>query len=426
MRQQAARTTIALLDDLLGDYRPRNFAVRLWDGTVWGPGADEEARFTILIREPGALRALLGPPSELALAEQYIHGAIEIEDDLEAVFPLADYLLVERRWTRRDRIRTLTRLLSLPSNGNGRRDGRQPARLRGRRFSLARDRQATTYHYDRSNDFFALWLDELMVYTTAYFASETDTLERAQLRKLDYVCRKLRLQPGERLLDIGCGWGALAIHAAERYGAEVVGITLSEAQAQVARKRIRERGLGPRCTIELRDYRELDEREAFDKIASIGMFEHVAEEVLVSYFRRAWQLLRPRGVFLNHGIARPIDQPQRRGGSFMLSYVYPDAELSPISTALRAAELAGFEVRDVESLREHYPPTLREWLRRLEANREAAIRASDDVTYRIFRIYLAGSIYGFSTGRVNVYQSLLAKPRHGESALPLTREDWYR
>jgi cyclopropane-fatty-acyl-phospholipid synthase len=422
-RDRAAGRSLAFLQELLGGYRPRDFAVRLWDGTTWAPEAGAKARFTLVLCHAGALRALLGPPSELALAEAYLRGDFELEGEVEAAFGIADYLLVERSSSRAATVRQAARLLSLPTNG--RPPGEHaPARLRGPRFSLGRDREAVTYHYDRSNEFFALWLDVRMVYSVGYFESPDESLEAAQERKLDYVCRKLRLRPGERLLDIGCGWGALVVHAAERYGVEALGVTLSENQAAVARERIERAGVGHRCRVEVRDYREVA-GEAFDKLASVGMFEHIPAEGLGDYFAHAWRLLRPGGAFLNHGIARPLDQPQRRGRSFVTAYVYPDAELTPVSTVLRLAEAAGFEVRDVESLREHYPLTLRAWLRRLEASKEAAVRAASEVTYRIFRLYLAGSAHGFATGRLNVYQSLLLRPHEGRSGLPLTREDWY-
>jgi len=420
----ASEATLKLLAELFSDYHPRDFAVRLWDGTTWDPEAGQQARFTLAVNTPAALRALLRDPDELALAEAYIYGGLDFEGDLQAVFKVADHLLVEKTWTTASRVRAARRLLSLPANG-ATKSPAQRARLSGRRFSLARDRQATNFHYDKSNEFFALWLDERMLYTTAYFTSETDTLEQAQDAKVDLICRKLRLRPGDRLLDIGCGWGALVVHAAERYGAEVVGITLSEEQAKWARDWIERAGVGDRVRIEIADYRELDGSERFDKVAAVGMFEHVPHAQLDQFFGTAYRVLRPRGVFLNHAIARPLLQPPRRGRSFMDSYVYPDGELKAISVALRAAEEAGFEVRDVENLREHYPPTLREWLRRLEENREAVIRETDEASYRVFRLYLAGSIHGFSTGRLNVCQSLLAKPENGVSGLPLQRGDWY-
>jgi cyclopropane-fatty-acyl-phospholipid synthase len=401
--------------------------VRLWDGTTLPAHPGHEARFTLVLTHPGSLRAFLWPPSQLTMAEAYLYGDVDVEGDLDAVFPLADHLLVRRRWTRRERLALAARLLALPSD-HAPRQGRRAARLRGRRSSLERDRQAVTYHYDLSNDFFALYLDERMVYTCAYFADAKQGLDAAQLRKLDYVCRKLRLRPGERLLDIGCGWGGLVMHAAQAYGCEAVGITLSPAQAELAGKRIRAAGLESSCRIELCDYRELDEPEGYDKVASICMFEQVPERLLPDFFARVHRTLRPGGVFLNQGIAAnyDFDRTARRGPSFMSRYVFPEGGVVPISTALRAAEQAGFEVRDVESLREHYVLTLGHWGRRLEARHDEALDHADEVCYRTWRLYMAGSRYAFERNRLDVYQCALAKPdAAGRTGLPLTRADWY-
>ncbi len=421
---RASETTLSLLDDLFKGYGQSDFAVRLWDGSVWEPDGGRPARFTLVLRHPGALRAMLLPPSELRLGEAYLYDDVDVEGDIEAVFPLADHLLEVRSFPTAERLRLARRLLALPGANGRPRDGRA-ARLRGRRHSLDRDREAVTYHYDRSNDFFAVFLDRRMVYSCAYFSELDLDIDAAQERKLDYICRKLRLEPGERLLDIGCGWGALVMHAAERYGVEAFGITLSEPQAALAGERIAEAGLEPTCRVEVRDYRELEQDEAYDKVVSVGMFEHVGERLLPEYFTRAWRALRPGGVFLNHGIARSAGWRPRRGPSFNQRYVFPDGELVPVSVTLAAAEAAGFEVRDVESLREHYVRTLRHWRRRLEERRADARQAADEVSYRVWRLYMAASAYGFETARFGVYQTLLAKPDRGKSGLPLTRTDWY-
>jgi len=252
-------------------------------------------------------------------------------------------------------------------------------------------------------------------------------LDTAQERKLDYICRKLRLKPGQRLLDIGCGWGGLVIHAAQHYGVEALGITLSEPQAELANQRIAEAGLSGRCQVKVLDYREVNDWGGFDALASVGMFEHVGEDLLEVYFRQAFRLLRPGGLFLNHGIAHRATDPKTKGPTFSNTYVFPDGELVPISTTLRVAEAVGFEVRDVESLREHYALTLRHWVRRLEAHHGEALRYVDEPTYRVWRLFMSGSAHGFTMGRLNVYQSLLVKqgPR-GENGLPLTRADLYK
>jgi cyclopropane-fatty-acyl-phospholipid synthase len=417
-----AEATIAFLRDVFSDL-PREFAVRLWDGTVWEPDTDE-ARFTLVLRHPGAVRAMFWPPGELALSEAYLYDDYDIEGDLEAIFPLADEL-IERGLGIGDKLRRMRRLFALPSERRPR-VGRQAAEVRGRRSSLERDRQAVGYHYNLSNEFFAPWLDPTMAYSCAVFESEDEDLDSAQRRKLDYVCRKLRLQPGERLLDIGCGWGGLVRHAVQHYGVEALGVTLSSAQAEFASSRIREDGFGDRCHVELRDYREVGELASFDKIASVGMYEHVARDALADYFHHAGRLLKPGGVFLAQGIAAAASAPPVTGPTFMNTYVFPDHDLVPVSTPLVAAEGSGFEVRDVESLREHYVLTTRKWLARLEARHDELARVTDEVSYRIWRLLLAASAHRFATGRANLYQVLLAKPdARGATGLPLSRADWY-
>jgi cyclopropane-fatty-acyl-phospholipid synthase len=420
-RSETAEATLAFLRELFSDY-PRDFAVRLWEGSIWEPDAGREARFTIVLRHPGAARAMFWPPGELTLAEAFLYDDFDVEGELMAVFPLVDFFLA-REPSFAERLRHMRRLLALPSERRPR-EGRQRAQLRGRRSSLERDRQAISYHYDVSNDFFTLWLDPTMAYSCAVFESPAEDLDSAQRRKLDYVCRKLRLQPGERLLDIGCGWGGLVMHAAREYGVDALGVTLSRNQAELAQERIRETGLDDRCRVELRDYREVDEPEGFDKLVSVGMYEHVARDALGDYFAHARRLLRPRGVFLAHGIARSTTSDPS-GPSFLNSYVFPDNDLVPISTALAAAESAQLEVRDVESLREHYALTSRKWLERLEAKRDDVRRVVDDVIYRTWRLMCAASAYRFARGDLSVYQTLLVRPDGGASGLPLSRADWY-
>jgi cyclopropane-fatty-acyl-phospholipid synthase len=417
-----AAATLGFLRNLLRDY-PRDFAVRLWDGSVWEPDAGVEARATIVLRHPGALRAMLWPPGELTLAEAFLYDDFDVEGDLGALFPLVDRLL-DRELSLAERLRTMRRLLMLPSERRPR-EGRRRAQLRGRRSSLERDRQAISYHYDVSNEFFALWLDSTMAYSCAVFAVPDEDLETAQRRKLDYVCRKLRLKPGEHLLDIGCGWGGLVMHAAREYGVNALGVTLSQNQAELAQERIRAAGLGDRCRVEMGDYREVDERERFDKLVSVGMYEHVAREALGDYFAHARRLLRPRGVFLAHGIARSATASDGSGPSFLNAYVFPDNDLVPIATVLAAAESAELEVRDVESLREHYALTTRRWLERLEAQCDEARRVTNDVIYRTWRLMCAASAYRFARAELSVYQTLLVKPDDGASGLPLSRADWY-
>lgn len=422
-RADASAQTLAILDDLFAGYR-RDFVVRLWDGTTRGPDEGEETRFTLALNHEGALRTILASPARLQLsfAEAYLHGDLDIEGDLEAVFPLADWLLIDRRWGRREQLQLLRRARELPSNGRVR-TGRGPARLRGRRDSAERLAQAVHHHYDLDPEFYGVFLDRRLVYTCAYFRSPDDDIDTAQEQKLDYICRKLRLQPGERLFDIGCGWGGLVMYAAEQYGVEALGVTLSAPQAELANERIGAAGLTDRCRVEVRDFREVTGQ--FDKVASIGMFEHLTEGALPQYFAHVHGILRPGGAFLNHGIGEPATVRARRGGSFTMAYIFPDCELLPISTTLREAEAAGFEVRDVESLREHYALTVSAWRSRLEGGRHRAVASTDEITYRVWRLGMAGFTYGQRVGRLNLWQALLVKPAEGSSGLPLTREDWH-
>jgi cyclopropane-fatty-acyl-phospholipid synthase len=367
---------------------------------------------------------MLWAADELTVTEAYLCDDVDIEGDIGALVEMAERLLAQPTGLA-TRLRFARALLRLPAAGRRSSDGYRGARLRGGLHSKARDRDAIAYHYDVSNDFFALWLDHRMLYSCAYFRTGDEDLDEAQENKLDQICRKLRLRRGERLLDIGCGWGGLVVHAGLRYGAEAVGITLSRPQAQLANARIEQAGLAGRCRVEYRDYRDLTGEAVYDKVASIGMFEHVGEAMLPEYFRRALTLLRPGGVFLNHGIAFARPQPVRRGPTFFDRYVFPDGELVALSDTLRAAETCGFEVRDVESLREHYEKTLRHWITRLEERRDDARRLTNEVTYRVWRLYMALAAQQFATGRTTLYQTLLCKPAAGVSGFPLTRSDWY-
>jgi cyclopropane-fatty-acyl-phospholipid synthase len=406
------------LDELLKEYPRRDFHVRLWNGSCWGE--QQHPRFTLILRHPEAVRAMFWQPSELSLGEAYVADDFDVEGDLEAAFDLGDYLLRQERgiWKNLALAEWFRRWPATRPSSAG------PAELSGTLHSKKRDQQAVRYHYDLPTEFYAKWLDTNLVYSCAYFHTGNEDLDQAQQDKLEYICKKLRLRRGDRLLDIGCGWGALVLHAARHYGAHAVGITLSRHQAEMARQRISQAGLTDRCRVEVWDYRDLEASCQYDKIVSVGMFEHVGESRLGEYFRRAWSLLRPGGVFLNHGIAYSATY-HRRGASFIDHYVFPDGEIVPIHVSLREAELNGFEVRDVESLREHYALTLRHWLRRLEAHRDELRQLTNDTTYRIWRLYIAGSAHGFRSGRMNLYQSLLAKPDRGTSGLPLTRQDWY-
>lgn len=409
---------LRFLETLLGRVPSRNFAVRLWDGRLWSPASGNSPRFTLVIRNPGVLRKIFFSPDEVSLGELYIHNHVDVEGNLEEAFVLRDALTAKRSLA--EKMALGMEALRLPSAGC--KTGNPLVRLQGSRHSLRRDRQAVGYHYNVSNDYYRLWLDRNMVYSCGYFRHPDDTLDTAQEQKLDYLCRKLRLKPGERLLDVGCGWGALLIHAASHYGVKADGITLSKAQEAFAAERIQKAGLSEHCSVALRDYREMEGEGVYDKIVSVGMFEHVGRERLPEYFSDIFRLLRPQGLFLNHGISAGATAPEPPGRSFINAYVFPDGELLPVSESLNLAESCGFEVRDVESLREHYTLTLRHWVRRLEERYDEAQRLTNDVICRIWKLYMAGSAYGFRTGRMSVFQALFAKPEKGEAGLPLTRD----
>ncbi len=419
--------TLDLLSAVFAEYPGKDFAIRLWEGTLWQPSGGGEPRFTIALNGPSALRRMFFPPTERKLGEAYMFGDFEIEGQLYAAIDLARYLW--EGWSLSDTLRFAPKLLRLPSRDPGGND--QIASLSGARHSVNRDMQAIQYHYDVSNAFYQLWLDEKMVYSCAYFEDPAESIDSAQSRKLDYICRKLRLEPGDRLLDIGCGWGALIMHAAEHYGVDALGITLAEKQLELAMERIEAAGLADSCRVELQDYRNVDEAMPFDKIVSVGMVEHVGRENLGIYFDKAYRLLKPGGVFLNHGItlfqAPKVPQYQAKD-SFVQQYVFPDGDSQHIAYVLDVAAKAGFEVRDVESLREHYALTLKNWLARYEAHESEILDMLGPIGYRRWRIYLAGARWVFESGYNSIHQALLYKSRAGKGAagdLPLNRDDWY-
>lgn len=418
----AAQISLAFLEDLFRCYQPRDFSVRLWDGTTWEPDPGQPSRFTLVLQHPGAVRKMFWRASHLSFGEAYIYDDYDVEGDMTAFIALLRCLQKNKRGLG-TKLRLAGQLLRLPKSVRPSSAGRA-AQLQGSKHSLERDRQAISYHYDLSNEFFSLWLDRRMVYTCAYFTDPQDSLEAAQERKLDYICRKLRLRPGERLLDLGCGWGGLVLYAVQNYGVKAVGVTLSRQQAEWAQERIREAGLQERCRVEYRDYREVDESETYDKLAAVCMIEHVGEAMMPTFFGKAWRLLRPGGLFFNQSITISAGEKAPRK-PFSDSYVFPDGELRPISTILRKAEEANFEIRDVEGLREHYALTLRRWLQGLEDHHEEVVKLTDEVNYRVFRQYLARSLYGYEIQALNLYQSLFAKPERGEAGLPLTRADLY-
>jgi cyclopropane-fatty-acyl-phospholipid synthase len=435
---RAASRCRDVLTALFGEPAQRTFDVRFWDGTV-DRGANPKPTYTLVLNRPAALRRMLMPPTELSIVEAFIAGDVDIDGSMEAASNLGEQIGGRLR-SPMAIAKLVQMVLGLPGQAeDDLADTRFPehARKLGPRHTPVRDAAAIQFHYDVGNDFYKLWLDRRMVYSCAYFKTQDETLENAQVAKLDLICRKLRLKPGERLLDIGCGWGGLIMHAAEHYGVDATGITLSENQAAFARERIAKAGLSDRCRVEIRDYRTLAESDGYDKMSSVGMVEHVGLTHLPVYFASAYRALKPGGLFMNHGIvslgeARPRSVGEKifrkfwRADAFIDKYVFPDGKLTATHSVISAAEGAGFEVRDMESLREHYAMTLRHWVRSLEEKTEEATALVGDHTFRVWRLYMAASANAFSKAAINIVQTVLAKPdARGKSNIPLTRDDLY-
>jgi len=382
----------------------RRFALRFWDGSELT--ATEPCSPTIAVLAPAAIAHMLRAPGQLGLARAYVSGTLET-DDLDGVVSLLD--LFERPRLDPQTAVGLAKA-ALAACGRMRPPSVPTAELRprGRLHSVGRDAQAVRHHYDLSNDFFKLFLDDSMTYSCAIFSRGASTLEEAQHAKLDLVCDKLALKEGERVLDVGCGWGAFAMHAAQR-GAQVVGITISPAQAQLARRRVEEAGLCDRVEIRLADYRDLT-GERFDAIASIGMVEHVGERRIDGYARRLSGLLRGGGRLLNHGIAR-LRASRDRIGAFTQRYVFPDGALLHLSRVELALERAGLDVEHVEGFGSDYSRTLAEWVRRLDAGMDEAERFVGRERLRVWRLYLRGAKARFDGDHISVYQVLCRKPQ---------------
>jgi cyclopropane-fatty-acyl-phospholipid synthase len=377
-------------------------AVELWNGRRFAPSGNPPVTLRVL---RDAARRLAG--ANLSdLGEAYIEGAVDIEGPIDEALRAAEKFV---------RATGKAALGQLP---------------RFRRHSKHSDREAIHYHYDVSNDFYSLWLDRRMVYSCAYFKTGEENIDTAQVQKLDHICRKLRLAPGNRFLDIGCGWGALVMHAAQHYGVRATGVTLSDNQFRLAQERIRASGLADRCEVRLQDYREIPGAGVYDRIASVGMFEHVGLKNLPVYFGAIERLLAPGGIVLNHGITS-VDPDNRAvglgAGEFIDKYVFPDGELPHVSLVLREMALAKLEVMDVETLRLHYARTLANWSRRLEANLAAARAHAGEKRARIWRLYLAGCAHAFERDWVTIHQVLATKPADpARNPLPWTRAYMYQ
>lgn len=412
----ASRAIGPLFEAVLGNPLPLQIA--FWDGSAVGP---PDSGAVVRIKGPQALRRILYSPNELGLARAYVVGDLDIEGDLLLALDLLsqahpdEFRLKPRDWAHAmsstARLGVIGRPLPPPP---------EESRLSGGVHSLRRDRRAVSHHYDVSNEFYRLVLGPSMAYSCARFRSADDELETAQEAKFDNICQKLGLRPGMRLLDVGCGWGSMVMHAAERYGVEAVGITLSSEQADLARKRVAEAGLTSRVEIRLRDYRDLG-AERFDAISSIGMFEHVGQAKRAEYFGLLTACLAPGGRLLNHAISTPGGASFNRR-SFLARYVFPDGELQDVSDTAGAMQAAGLEVRDVECLREHYPMTLAQWVANLEANWEEAVALVGTRRARVWRLYMTGSINAFNANQVSLHQVLgVQTGPDGASGMPLVR-----
>lgn len=412
-----------LLDPLLGGNMP--LRLEFWDGSVL-PGSDSKA--TLRFTSADAIRRLLWMPNDLGLARAYVSGDIELDGQ---IFDVVEAF----RDGSPNSLDTMSAMLKLPlAVRAARRVGalgrplpppEEEARLHGRRHSQRRDAAAVSHHYNVGNDFYQLVLGPAMTYSCARFAEPHATLEEAQAAKHELICRKLGLheRPNSHLLDVGCGWGSMAIHAAVHHGARAVGITISQPQADLARKRAAEAGVGDLVEIRVQDYREL-RGETFDAISSVGMSEHVGHAKIREYFEVLRSVLRPEGRLLNHAISAPGGSVLGRN-SFVGRYVFPDGELIDVSGVAQNMELAGFEVRDVESLREHYARTLRCWVENLESNWDQAVSLVGEPRAKVWQLYMAGSAVRFEAGHIAIHQVLGVVPAsRGESGMPVTRRDW--
>jgi cyclopropane-fatty-acyl-phospholipid synthase len=434
-RMALAKAIVGVAQSAITD--PTALAIVLDEGHEDGrPSGTTTAAATVIIRSPDALGRSLFPPTSDAFAEGFLRGDLDIEGDIVAAIEAAPFDL--RRLRPEDLRRVARWGWELWRGTPKARPLERVAQISGRRHSRARDQAAIRFHYDVGDTFYRLWLDRRMTYTCAWFPEGTTTqgaaerLDAAQEMKLDLIAGKLGLTAEHRVLDIGSGWGSLVNHIGERYGCEAVGVTLSETQADEANVRAAAMGLGERVRSEVRDYRDLAPLGEFDRVASVGMFEHVGSANLPTYFRAAFDALRPGGLFLNHGLASSRGRgnrlrPDSRAAAsrFLQRYVFPDGELVPIEEAVRLARAAGFEVLDVQSLRPHYALTLAAWVARLERKWTAAVEAAGEEVARTWRLYMSASRLGFEVGDLDVCQMLLAKPADGRPArLPL-RPWWW-
>jgi cyclopropane-fatty-acyl-phospholipid synthase len=414
---------------------PGSLNLRLWNGTTVRVGAiaaagEESSPFTLVFHSPEVVWSAVLGRDPLALADAYFRGDLDIEGDFFAALSLKDHLDALQMPAGEKLLAAFKALRLKMLNAAARHSDALFAPSHAPRIkahSKAENREAIHFHYDVSNEFYALWLDSAMVYSCAYFETPDVGLDAAQQAKLEHICRKLSLKRDESFLDIGCGWGALVIYAAKHYGVRAHGVTLSPQQLKVARERIEQAGLTQRVTVELLDYRDLPGESVYDKVASVGMFEHVGLKNLPVYFSTVHRLLKPRGLFLNHGITHDSEGWETNVSTeFINRYVFPDGQLDTIGNIQRFMERSKLEIADVEALRPHYAKTLRHWVARLEQNRPQALGHVNEATYRVWRLYMAACALQFESGEIGIYQVLASKRTIGIPDLPLTRRHLYR
>lgn len=416
-------TTIRILTAFTQNY-PANFTVRFWTGDTWQPNSGESG-FMLVLKHAGSLRAMYWPFDNLSVSESYIFDDYDIEGDIFGYVAFLRHLLklMENR-NLAGKLKLLWLLMKLPKQKNMR-DVSKAGRPTEGDHSKDKDREAISYTYDLPGEFYRLFLDKNFQYTCGYFAHPDEDQDIAQERKLDYICRKLRMKPGDRYVDFGCGWGYLILHAAKHYGVKATGVTLSGGQAQWAQRLVAESGLADRIRIVISDYRDFKDPEGFDVASSVGMGEHIGVVNLPILFRKVFENLKPGGRYLHHSITLKPLTPYPRWTAFARKYVFPNGELQTILRVQESAAIAGFELRDMENMRENYVLTLEAWVRKLERNKDEVLKLVGDVTYRIFRIYMAGATLGFKYGTYGLNQVLCVKPDDGLSGFPLSRADWY-
>jgi cyclopropane-fatty-acyl-phospholipid synthase len=430
-RYRGSEQAANLLKRLFRRY-PGGLSLKLWNGTVVRVGtnaADADSPFTLVFRTPEVVWSAVLGRDPLTLADAYFRGDLDIEGDFFAALSIKDHLdalqmpLAERLAAAFTALRLRMWNAAAQQSQNVFAPAHAP---RIKAHSKAENRDAIHFHYDVSNEFYSLWLDRAMVYSCAYFENPEVDLDAAQQAKLEHICRKLSLKPDEKFLDIGCGWGALVIYAAQHYGVRAHGVTLSPQQLNVARERIAQAGLENRVSVELMDYRDLPGDGSYDKVASVGMFEHVGLKNLPVYFGTVHRLLKPHGLFLNHGITHDSEgwQPNL-STEFINRYVFPDGQLDTVSNIQRVMERSNLEIADVESLRPHYALTLRHWVARLEHNRTRALQYVNEATFRVWRLYMSACALQFESGEIGIYQVLASRRAAGVPDLPLTRRHLY-